>query len=222
MTMALRTVYICAALSWCKPCRASRSCRPDSDRMTSKMDDFPKEQFYMFTNSMSWQGFHTQSWGCDPFIHLPQHRLAENATEEMQMGDLDRQCRAVEKKGKWLWEADDLENGDAKKPGMTTRDQHPQLAPDDFEEVTLAQNGRGKTRSRSRSPRRRRTRRGNDRRDNRSERSRGRWEWQASQASSSYRKLPPWRTEPEEGWDDWTAGTSSGSGLRREAREMGS
>ena len=135
--------------------------------------------------------------------------------------DLDRQCRPVEAKGRWLWEVEVLENDADKKNGVAVRDRHAHLARDDFEEVALAQNGRGRTRSRSRSPRRRRTRRGNDRREDRAERSRGHWEWQASQASSSYRKLPPWRAEPEEGWDDWRAGTSSGSGLRRETREPG-
>ena len=88
------------------------------------------------------------------------------------------------------------------------------------EEVMLVQNSRGRRgRSRSRSPTPRRRRR--SRREPRDRAGRGHWEWEPdrTKTTSSWRTLPPWRQSEEVAtWSDWTARTSSGSGINREAK----
>ena len=89
------------------------------------------------------------------------------------------------------------------------------------DETMLVQRSRGRSsrgrreRSRTRSPSPRRRRRST--RATR-EGKKGHWEWQSTR-STSWRTLPPWRRDEEdERWEDWTAGTSSGSGINRAAK----
>ena len=248
MKMALRTVSICAAMSWGMSWSAFWSFCSASTYGTPGVDAFPKEHFHEKLNSMNGRDDHWELCTCDlPANYRLQCLIGARARSDAghscyqtrgRLPDMDGNflldvvwgmhgwCRPQVGENSQTWDLEKRDNGTSLKASGAVssrgKDHSQQHRPqDEHDETVLAQNGRGRTRSRPRSPRRRRSRRGNDRRDERGKRSRGHWAWEPAQASSSYRKLPPWRSDPanKAGWNDWTAGTSSGSGLRRESGE---